>query len=103
MPDPSATLLPTGGSCRARRATPSPRRASSTGPRPAWITRGAVVLDAATGQVGEVQHVGPPYATGPAAKKDRETVWLRPCHGGREWEATIADLSPTESGLQGAA
>jgi hypothetical protein len=100
MPDPSAIPPPKGASPRA---TPSPRRASSTGPRPAWIKRRAVVLDAATGQVGEVQHVGPPYATGPAGKKDRETVWLRPCTGGREWEATFADLSPAASGLQGAA
>lgn len=103
MPDPSAIPPQTGGSLRARREMPSPRRASSTGPRLAWIKRGAVVMDAATGQVGEVQHVGPPYATGPAGKKDRETVWLRPCHGGREWEATVTDLSPVEAGLQGAA
>ncbi len=68
-----------------------------------WVRRGAVVLDAATGQVGEVQQIGPPYATGPSSKKDREKVWLRPCHGGREWETTIVDLSPAETGLQGAA
>ena len=100
MPDPSAIPPPKGASPRA---TPWPGCVRSTGPQPAWIKRGAVVLDTATGQVGEIQHVGPPYATGPAGKKDRETVWLRPCHGGREWEATFADLSPAASGLQGAA
>ena len=68
-----------------------------------WVRPGALALDSATGRVGEVRQVGPTYSTGSAAKKDRDTVWLRPCDGGLEWEANAADLSPAESGLQGAA
>ncbi|MEY9839395.1 hypothetical protein ABH941_004657 [Streptacidiphilus sp. EB103A] len=88
---------------QAAQAKPSPQRAVGAPQQPAWIKHGAVVLDAATRQLGEVQHIGPPYATGPSTRKDHDKVWLRPCGGGREWEATVADLSLAETGLQGAA
>jgi hypothetical protein len=80
-----------------------PRRPSTAAARPraVWIKRGAVALDTATDRVGEVQHVGPPFATGPRAERDRDTVWLRPVGGGLEWESTISDLAPVETGYRG--
>ncbi len=103
MPSPS-TPPPDSPQPHSRQARSSPRRVVDTQQRPAWIKRGAVALDAGTGQVGEVQHVGPLYGTGRTTMKDRETVWLRPCPGGgREWEATVADLSPAATRSSGAA
>ena len=60
-----------------------------------WLRRGATALDTATGQVGEVQQVGPGYDLGSsAAKRERGTVWLRPVGGGREWTTKVGDLRP---------
>ncbi len=61
---------------------------------PSWVRRGAVALDRITGQVGEVQQVGPAYNTGHVSARDRHQVWLRPCSGGREWETTVQELQP---------
>jgi hypothetical protein len=72
----------------------------STRPRPAWVRPGAVALDQASGQVGEVQHVGPLYGTGPTKSQDRQRVWLRPRAGGCEWESTVEDLRPAKEGVQ---
>lgn len=72
----------------------------STRQRPAWVRRGAVALDQASGQVGEVQHVGPLYCTGPTKPQDRQRVWLRPRAGGCEWETTVEDLQPAREVVQ---
>ena len=70
----------------------------SGGKRPAWVRRGAVALDQASGQVGEVQQVGPVYCTGRPTAKDRQRVWMRPCSGGVEWETTVQELLPASEG-----
>ena len=82
-----------------------PRRPASTTarPRPAWIKSGALALDTATDRVGQVQHIGAPYASSPAANKERDKVWLRPVGGGVEWESTVNALAPAEICSKGAA
>lgn len=77
------------------------RPATTTPPRPTWIKRGAVALDTATGRVGEIQHVGAPFASAPAARKHQDNVWLRPVGGGVEWESTVNALAPATIGSPG--
>lgn len=64
-----------------------------------WLKPGAAALDTATGQVGEVQQVGPAYDLGDpvSSRRERGTVWLRPRGGGREWTAQAGDLRPAEA------
>lgn len=73
-----------------------PRRPAS-GPRPAWLVVGALVLDTAKNLVGEVQQIGPGYDLGQDKPEERGKVWLRPPGGGLEWEAQSADLLPAGS------
>jgi len=69
----------------------------ASGRRTGWLRQGTTALDTATGQVGEVQQIGPAYNLGPDRPRERGTVWLRPHGGGVEWEAQATDLRPVAS------